>query len=347
MSRRISLDDKIPLVEPCKPIVRVSILSEAIDYNHKLLNIPEMWKSSKGKGVKIAILDTGLPRHLDLEPTGGKNFTSSDTLDDFQMHSTHVGGIIAAKAFNGMGVRGISPDTETYYAKVLNDDGTGSVRSIIDAIYWAVDEIQVDIINMSLGMPHAMKPPVELEQACNYAVSKGVTLIAAAGNDAKQVNWPAAYSSVIAVGAVDENKNVANFSSRGSQIDFVAGGVNVYSTYGNTGYAKLSGTSMACPAISALAALIIADARTKNHSLLPNDVKNKIKKIAFDIGPEGKDEFTGYGIPVFVGKDSISNGSNEYNASSHTSTADNNIWSCLVNCISNMINKIRSIFKKM
>lgn len=335
MSKHISLDDKIPLVEPSTPTVKVSILSEAVDYNHKLLNIPEMWRFSKGKGVKIVILDTGLPRHLDLEPTGGKNFTSSDALDDFQMHSTHVGGIIAAKAFNGMGVRGIAPETETYYGKVLNDDGTGSVRSIVEAIYWAVDEIHADIINMSLGIPHSAVPPTELEQACNYAISKGVTLVAAAGNDAKQVNWPAAYPSVIAVGAVDENKKVANFSSRGSQVDFVAGGVNVYSTYGNTGYAKLSGTSMACPAISALAALIIADARTKNHKLSPSDVKNKIKKIAFDIGPEGKDEFTGYGIPIFVGKDSSTNTTRIANSLKKNST----IWTRICACIKNIITK--------
>lgn len=305
MHKQIGLNDEIPMVEPVKPTMYVSILSEVVDYNHKLLNVPSMWKSTKGKGVKIVILDTGLPNHLDLEPAGGENFTDSPRLEDVQMHSTHVGGIVAAKAFNGMGVRGIAPEAEVYYGKVLGDSGNGSVNAIVRGIRWAVDIIKADIINMSLGMSRNFNPPPEFEEACSYAISKGVTIIAAAGNDAGKVNWPAAYPDVIAVAAVDKNKKHAHFSSKGSEIDFAAGGVDVYSTYSNSGYAMMSGTSMACPAITAIAALIISDAKNSNHILSPKEVKEKIKKIAYDIGPEGKDDLTGYGIPVFIGKDSI------------------------------------------
>ena len=277
---------------------QVSILSEVQDYNHKLMNIPEIWKTTRGRGVKIAILDTGLPKHIDLHPSGSTSFINNYH-EDKCGHSTHCGGIIAAIPNNGIGISGIAPDAEDYYGAVLDANGSGSVESIIFGIMWAVDLVKADIISMSIGISYGAKFYKNLEAACNYAVSKGVTVVAAAGNEYSKVGQPAMYDSVISVGAINSAKQHAEFSNKGPEVDFVAGGVDVFSTYlGNT-YRRMSGTSMATPAISAVAALIIASHKDRGETLTPLQVKEHLKDIAYDVGPEGYDETFGHGIPIF------------------------------------------------
>ena len=290
----------IPMIPKDKPLIRVGILSEVVDYNHSLMNIPEMWRSTKGENVKIVVLDTGLPAHMDLDPDGGKSFHPDGYLNDENGHSTFVSGIVAATPNNGMGVSGICPGVKDYYGAVLDKYGSGSVESIIRGIYWAVDEIGADVINMSLGIPGSFKPGKELEKACDYANSQGCTLFAAAGNDAGAVNWPAAYDSVIAVAAVDKKMNLAKFSSRGPEVEFAAGGVNVFSTYKNNSYATMSGTSFSCPAVASVGCLIAAKFKARGVRLTPEEIRTRIKKIAYDVGPEGRDSEFGYGIPVFT-----------------------------------------------
>jgi len=289
----------IPMIPKDKPLIRVGILSEVVDYNHSLMNIPEIWRCTKGENVKLVILDTGLPSHMDLDPEGGRSFVDG-YIDDANGHSTFVSGIVSAVPNNGMGVSGICPRVKDYYGAVLDKYGSGSVESIIKGIYWAVDDIGADVINMSLGIPGSFRPGKDLEDACNYAVSQGCTLFASAGNDAGAVNWPAAYDSVIAVAAVDKKMNIAKFSSRGPEVEFAAGGVNVFSTYKNNSYATMSGTSFSCPAVAAVGCLIAAKFKAKGIRLTPEEIRNRIKKIAYDVGPEGKDDLFGYGIPVFT-----------------------------------------------
>lgn len=297
------LDDLRPvrMIPTLVPQARVTILSEVSDYNHELMNIPSMWRETRGKGVKIAILDTGLPEHNDITPAGSKSFITG-YLKDLNGHATFTGGILCAVADNGMGVRGIAPDAEDYYAAVLDRNGSGSVNAINSAIHWAVDEIGADIINMSLGIARsAFANPSGLEYACNYAYDHGVTLFAAAGNGGGQVDFPACYDSVISVGAINDTMCKANFSAFGPEVDFVAGGVDVYSTWKRNGYASLSGTSFSCPAVAGVGALIIAKARAKGEKLTPGEVKDKLRKISYDLGPEGRDDVFGYGLPVFAG----------------------------------------------
>lgn len=300
----MDINKRIPMLPPVKVGVRVSILAEAEDYNLRLMNVPEMWKRTMGKGVKIAVLDTGLPKHVDLNPAGGKSFIPG-YLQDQNGHSTHCAGIIAAIANNGMGVKGIAPDAEVWFGAVLDGEGSGSIAQIVAGIKWAVDEVKADIISMSLGIAAGSGRIRELEAACQYAYDKGVAIFAAAGNEASAVGQPASYACVNAVAAVDSAKKVAYFSDFGPEVDFAAGGVDVFSTYLNNTYAKLSGTSMACPALAAVAALILADARlgANPRKLTPDELKAKLQKICFDIGGDGFDVKTGWGIPVFTGAD--------------------------------------------
>lgn len=295
------MDDhaKIPMLEPYTVKECVTALSETEDYNHRMLGIPEMWKTTKGKGVRVAVLDTGCPQHIDLKVAGSKNFSDSPEVWDRQGHSTHVCGIIAALV-NGIGVRGIAPECELYCGKVLGDDGSGSIDTIVRGIRWAVDEVHADVINMSLGCPPSGSLNLTLRSACQYAHIKGVVLCCAAGNDAGQVNAPANLPTTIAVAAVDRNKKKAYFTCHGSEVDFAAGGVDVFSTWLNNQYAKLSGTSMATPVITGVVALVQAAAKSVGKTLTVDEVYNRLVSIAVDVEQPGKDEYTGNGIPVFT-----------------------------------------------
>lgn len=291
---------RIPMLEPYTVKKMVTALSETEDYNHRMLNIPGMWKRSRGAGVKVAVLDTGCPQHIDLKIAGFKDFSGSPTPYDAEAgHSTHVCGIIAALT-NGIGVRGIAPECELYCGKVLGDDGSGSISAIAKGIRWAVDEVGADVINMSLGCPPAGAWSPTLRSACSYAAEKGVVLCCAAGNDAGAVNAPANLDTTIAVAAVDRNKEKAYFTCHGSEVDFAAGGVDVFSTWLGNQYARLSGTSMATPVITGVVALVIGATKAEGVKLTPEQVYQKLVGIAVDVEAPGKDEYTGNGIPVFT-----------------------------------------------
>ena len=298
------MSERIPMIPPYKVISRVQILAETKDYNHELMNIPAMWKKTRGAltdgtGIPVVILDSGVPNHVDLKPSGGRSFIPGYE-EDQNGHSTHCGGIIAAVANNGMGVAGIAPDCADYYGAVLDKNGSGDIQQICDGIRWAVDEIGARVISMSLGIPAGYATFKKMEEAVNYATSHGVAVICAAGNEAGGVGQPACYESAIAVAAVNDKKQHARFSNSGPEVDFASGGVNVYSTYLKNGYAKLSGTSMACPALAGVATLIIADEKNDTGKwLTPAELVEKMKRIAFDVGDDGFDETFGHGIPVF------------------------------------------------
>lgn len=292
-------DEMMPMLPPCKVTVKVQMLAELMDYNIAMMNVPELWKETMGKGVKVAVLDTGRPQHNDIHPTGGKSFIPGYEFDA-QGHGSHVAGIIAAIAGNDMGVCGIAPDCEDYYGTVLSASGSGSVNSIVSGIRWAVDEVGAKVINMSLGIPAGAPLIKELEEACNYANKQGVTVVCAAGNEAGSVGQPAKYDSVISVAAVNDKKEHAKFSNVGPEVDFACGGVNVYSTYLNNGFVCMSGTSMSAPALSGLVSLILAHGYSESDEWLsPDEVYNMLKDMAFDVGDEGFDQVFGNGIPVF------------------------------------------------
>lgn len=283
---------------PHQVMARVQELVETQDYNIGLSNIPEAWKISKGEGVKVVVLDTGTPDHPDITLAGSKSFITGYNIDGCG-HGTHVAGIIRATQGNGIGIVGIAPKCDLYTGAVLDMDGSGDIQPIVDGIMWAVDVVKADIINMSLGLDASAPDVRAMHKACDYAKAKGVTVICAAGNEFGKVGQPAKYNTVVAVAAVDDAKKHASFSNCGPEVDFATGGVNVFSTYLNKGYAKLSGTSMASPVLSGIAALILGASLSKGVKLTPDQLYDQIRKIAFDLGAGGFDSTYGWGIPVF------------------------------------------------
>lgn len=286
----------------------------------KQINMSSAWDKSKGAGEVVAVVDSGvdythedLAANIDKDSVGniiGYNFTTSssssstDFMDRFG-HGTHAAGIIAAVGNNGKGIVGIAPSAKIMPVKVMSDtDGSGDDATIIKGINFAVDH-GANVINMSLG---GSNNDLILEAACNYAVSKNVVVVAAAGNDNQDAltSYPAAYQSVITVGASAEDKTLASFSNFGSKIDVVAPGKDILSTIPvgsvlakavpsamvGTNYMKLSGTSMATPHVAGLAALILS-----NHpSWTPDQIRNSIDQKATDLGPKGIDDLYGHGL---------------------------------------------------
>ena len=227
-----------------------------IPWGVKRVNAAGAWAFTSGKGVKVAVVDTGIDfRHPDLAPNykGGWNaIVSTATPLDDQGHGTHVSGTIAAVK-DLKGVVGVAPSVDLYGVKVLDKNGSGQYSWVVAGIEWAVMN-GMDVINMSLGGGSGTEA---LKQIMIKSKEMGVAVVCAAGNDSGPVNFPAKYPEAIAVSASDSSDKIASFSSRGPEIVVIAPGVNVYSTRKGGGYTTMSGTSMACPHTAGLAALAV------------------------------------------------------------------------------------------
>ncbi|MBI5452215.1 peptidase S8 [Candidatus Gottesmanbacteria bacterium] len=248
------------------------------------------WNYSKGDGVKVAILDTGIDQdHEDLsgkvQDKDNKNCTDSSTVDDLYGHGTHVAGIVAASTNNSLGVAGLGYNASLMNVKVLDDSGSGYYSWITNCIIWAADN-GAKVINMSLGGPSKSKT---LENAINYAWGKGVVLVAAAGNSGNSSpTYPGYYTNIIAVAATDVNDQKASWSSFGRWVDVAAPGVSIYSTFPNhrytinksLGYDYASGTSMATPHVAGLAALVWATSYGTSNSNVRKQIESTSDKIA-------------------------------------------------------------------
>ncbi|MDH4117049.1 MAG: S8 family peptidase [Acidimicrobiia bacterium] len=232
-----------------------SLDEETIPSGINLIKAPPAWPCSEGKAIKVAVLDTGIDySHPDLAVNyrGGASFVAdeSDPMD-YNGHGTHCAGTIAA-AFTGAGVVGVAPSAYLIAAKVLSRSGRGAWSNLIAGIDYAVNDRGARILSMSLG---AAAAPTAVEAMCTMAWEKGALLIAAAGNAAGPVGAPAAYESVMAVSAIDDQGSLASFSNRGPEVELCAPGVQVLSTAPGGGYRRLSGTSMACPHVAGAAAV--------------------------------------------------------------------------------------------
>ncbi|MFZ3580150.1 S8 family peptidase [Virgibacillus sp. DJP39] len=235
----------------------------------KLIQAPEIWQVTKGKGVTVAILDTGCDiNHPDLmeRVVGGKNFTDDDSDNpaiymDYAGHGTHVAGTIAA-TLNNEGVTGVAPEANLLIVKVLNKKGFGQYDWIIDGINFAIEQ-KVDIISMSLGGP---TDHPKLYEAIKSAVNENILVVCAAGNEGDgnfstdEFAYPGSYNEVISVGAIDLNRHSSDFTNSNNELDLVAPGEKILSTYLGGKYATLSGTSMAAPHASGALALIKIEA---------------------------------------------------------------------------------------
>jgi thermitase len=257
------------------------------------IQAPQAWDVTTGApAVKIAILDTGVDQnHEDLagKVVLNKNFTTSSTVDDRYGHGTHVAGIAAAVTNNSKGVAGVGYNCTIMNGKVLDDSGSGAYSWIANGIIWAADN-GANVINMSLG---GGSGDSTLQRAVDYAWSKGVVVVAAAGNNGvSSPSYPAYYSNCIAVAATDSSDAKASWSNYGSWVDVAAPGAGIYSTIPNhsnkTGmlnYGYLSGTSMATPFVAGEAALIWAT----SYGTTNTNVRNRIESTADRITGTGTD----------------------------------------------------------
>jgi thermitase len=251
-------------------------------------------------GVKVAVIDTGIRQtHQDLS---GKTVDCAyipnsillsgslreGSCADDNGHGTHVAGTIAAKADNGAGVAGVAFDSPLSICKALGGPlGSGSTSGVAQCIRWSADK-GAKIINMSLGGGASST----LQDAVRYAAGKGALPIAAAGNDGDgTLNYPAAYPEVVSVAATDSADRRASFSNTGSTVEVAAPGVDVLSTtYGSdSSYGRLSGTSMATPHVSGVAAHI---ARRGGSA---SQWRSTLQASVDDLGPAGRDTQFGFG----------------------------------------------------
>ncbi|WP_282941489.1 S8 family peptidase [Paenibacillus sp. RC67] len=269
-------------------------LYQRYQWNLPIIDTELGWSISKGsQDIKVAIVDTGVDlNHPDLKDQliSGYNVVNNNAppADDVG-HGTHVAGIVGAIVNNNLGVAGMSWYNRIMPVKVLDQSGAGSTYSVAQGIIWATDH-GAKVINMSLGNYAEAN---FLHDAIKYAYDHDVVLIAASGNDNTATpGFPAAYPEVFAVAATDANKNKASFSNYGDYIDVAAPGVSIASTYPHNQYAALSGTSMASPHVTALAALI----RSVNPQLKNTEVMQIMRDTAQDIGPKGKDPYYGNGL---------------------------------------------------
>jgi subtilisin family serine protease len=261
------------------------------------------WGTTKGKGqtgpVKVAVIDTGIKTgHKDLQGqvVGGYdaiNDTEKDgSFEDDNGHGTHVAGTIGAK-YDGKGVVGVAPEVQLYGVKVLDANGSGSLSDVVRGIIWATNN-NIQVANMSLG---TSQPSEIMARAVRYAKARGMVIVAAAGNSGpgengeSSVGYPAAYPQTIAIGASDSDDKVAPFSSTGPEVDFIAPGVDIVSSWPNGDYVSLSGTSMAAPHVTGLAALAIANGARGLGG--PDGVMAALSKAASSIGLEANQQGAG------------------------------------------------------
>ncbi|OKY79019.1 MAG: Subtilisin-like serine protease [Candidatus Methanohalarchaeum thermophilum] len=308
---------KNPNIEYIEKDRKVEALGETLPWGIDRIDAEKVWgdsdgtkevtKNNNGSGVQVAIIDTGIDyTHPDLDENylDGYDFVNGDDdPKDDNGHGTHVAGTIAA-IDNTEGVIGAAPKVGIYSIKALDDEGSGYISDIVAGIEWAIEN-DAEVVSMSLG---ASSEDESLKNAVNKAYQNGTLPIAAAGNngdgDASTNEWsyPAAYDSVIAVGATDKNNDVASFSNSGPYLEVVAPGVKILSTMPtydvsmtssgppwtlyDKNYDELSGTSMACPHVSGTAALVYS-AGVEDYDGDGNtadDVREILNSTADDLG---------------------------------------------------------------
>lgn len=281
------MEPKVRLI-PFQVIKQVEKVNE-VPKGVGMIQAPKIWAQTKGKGITVAILDTGCDTtHPDLKEriVGGRNLTNDDggnlsVYEDYNGHGTHVAGTIAAIQ-NNTGVVGVAPEANLLIIKVLDQNGSGQYEWIIKGINYAIEQ-KVDIISMSLGGPEDVP---ELHEAIQKAVANNILVICAAGNDGDgddstdEFDYPGSYNEVISVGAIDLERHSSNFSNSNNEIDLVAPGEEILSTYLNGKYATLSGTSMAAPHVSGAVALIkvLANASFERNLTEPELYAQLIKR---------------------------------------------------------------------
>lgn len=288
-------------------------------------NLEAAWDEQKfSNSITVAVLDSGIIKvHEDIDNDnlvkganfvgpednddprnyiGNKDFEDKTTDEEEGSHGTHVSGIIGASTNNSIGVAGVSWGVNIMPVKVLGNGGEGDLFDLLEGIYYSVDE-EADILNLSLEVP-SENDIKSLEEAIKYAYNENRIIVASAGNDGvNSISYPANYQETIAVGSVNINNRVTNYSNYGSRLDLVAPGGDadngILSTWGYydeindyyiTTYKELNGTSMSAAYVSGAAALLL------EKGVAPRDIKDRLTSTAVDLGAAGKDNEYGYGL---------------------------------------------------
>ncbi len=254
------------------------------------IDAPEAWDLHTGNDtVTVAVLDTGIATHPDLQFIPGWNTVENNNdTHDGNGHGTHVAGTIGARGHNGVGVVGVSWAVNLMPVKVIDDGGWGTEATIGMGILWAADH-GADIANLSLA---TFQGTGFLEGAVAYAHDLGMVLVASVGaNQFQGIGYPARFPLCLAVGTTDAHDMWASFSTHGPEIDLVAPGIEILSTHLNNNYAMYSGTSMSTAYVSGLAALL----KSYSPTLINTQIEQILKDTADDRGPAGWDESYGWG----------------------------------------------------
>ena len=272
------------------PAVTDGSSSDALPWNIEMVAGDPRDTTYRGSGVKIAVIDSGIDVHDDLDTAGWVDF--SDTVEGFKPidhngHGTMVAGILYAR-ISGFGMMGIASEADVYSVKVLDRKNSARVSSVIQAIGWCIEQ-GIDIINMSFGMAENSEA---LSLAIEMAYESGILIVAAAGNGGGSLQYPAACDHVIAVGAVDESAQPADFSARGTGLDLTAPGVDVQTTRYLGDYGITSGTSAAAAHVTGAAAVLKGIAPDKSNEY----IRQILEASAYKPGFDSWDERYGYGI---------------------------------------------------
>ncbi|MFE9569154.1 type VII secretion-associated serine protease mycosin [Streptomyces sp. NPDC006692] len=276
--------------------------------------LDELWRQSTGKGMKVAVIDTGvdiknaqlagavdaakgknlLPKGLKDPngqplPRGAENGTT-DTVG----HGTKVAGIIAARPDRGTGFVGLAPDATIIPIEQNDADGHGTAQTLADAIRYAVSA-DADVINISQDTANAVEPAATLKQAVDTALAHDIVVVASAGNDGLGGNvkqtYPASYPGVLAVAASDRNNERAAFSQSGEFVGVAAPGVDMVSTVPGGGHCADNGTSFSAPYVAGVAALI----KAKHPKWTQREVVAQIEQTA-ERSVSGHDRLVGWGV---------------------------------------------------
>jgi len=269
--------------------------SQSVPYGIDMVKARDVWEkyNVRGAGVKVCVLDTGiLGSHEDFDASNLSGYSGREAVTpwdrDGNGHGTHVSGTIAA-ADNDEGVVGVAPDAEIYTVRIFDDRGDFYGSDVVAAAE-ACRDAGAQIISMSLGGPSYMGAE---KRAFDALFDQGILPIAAAGNDGDDdYSFPASYAKVMSVAAVNSNRNHASFSQYNDRVDIAAPGVNVRSTWNNGRYSSISGTSMATPHVSGVAALI----KAYKPSATPTELYNAMIGTAENPNTSGRDDRYGHGI---------------------------------------------------
>jgi subtilisin family serine protease len=302
---------RVVAVEPDRPVAAFGAPDpfRSVQWPLERLPFEATWSRGNGGGVCVAVLDNGIQRdHPDLagRVAAGVNETD-EALGAGAAHGTHVAGVIAAIAGNGIGISGAAPGARLLDVKVLRASGSGFDSGVAAGLVWAVDH-GAQVVNLSLGSTCAPLVPdpcrsVAMEHAVDYAKSHDVVVVAAAGNDGDpdsppdnpELNWwswPAALDWPLAVASTTVDDTRSPSSTQASYVDVAAPGDTVPSTVAGGGYAYMTGTSMAAPHVTALAALL----RSVRPAETAAVIRSRILTTATDLGAPGPDEDFGRGL---------------------------------------------------